>query len=210
LERDAYKCTITGTSGADASSSALLDVTPIIPPSIDIRTLSRYAGLPSDDPLCEPTLRFYRLENMLTLDDDASDAFRSLNVWLEQTVRSIPRMTLDPPSPLITGLLLLFFFPCTFFLFIVLSLSFGAETVSLINLINLTIRNATESIKSSRGNLAPSRIRRDIPPHLRPRISRRAPSPQCFISACTPRAHAWRTNPAPPPTSKTSRGTSRG
>jgi hypothetical protein len=115
LERDAYKCTITGTSGADASSSALLDVTPIIPPSIDIRTLSRYAGLPSDDPLCEPTLRFYRLENMLTLDDDASDAFRSLNVWLEQTVRSIPRMTLDPPSPLITGLLLLFFSLVLFF-----------------------------------------------------------------------------------------------
>lgn len=88
LERDAYKCSITGTSGADPASGALLDVTPIIPPSIDIRTLSRYAGLPSDDPLCEPTLRFYRLENMLTLDDDASDAFRSLNVWLEETGRN--------------------------------------------------------------------------------------------------------------------------
>jgi hypothetical protein len=93
LERDAYKCSITGTSGADSASGALLDVTPIIPPSIDIRTLSRYAGLPGNDPLCEPTLRFYRLENMLTLDDDASDAFRSLNVWLEETVRSIPRLT---------------------------------------------------------------------------------------------------------------------
>jgi hypothetical protein len=94
LERDAYKCTITGMSGADSASGVLLDVTPIIPPSIDIRTLSRYAGLPSDDPLCEPTLRFYRLENMLTLDDDASDAFRSLNVWLEETVRSIHCLTL--------------------------------------------------------------------------------------------------------------------
>lgn len=114
LERDAYKCLITGTSGADSASGALLDVTPIIPPSIDIRTLSRYAGLPSDDPLCEPTLRFYRLENMLTLDDDASDAFRSLNVWLEETVRSIHRLTLDPPFSLNFRLLLLFFSPCTF------------------------------------------------------------------------------------------------
>jgi hypothetical protein len=66
---------------------ALLDVSPIIPSSVDIRTLSRYAGLSSGDPLCEPTPRFYRLENLLTLDDDASDAFRSLNVWLEETVR---------------------------------------------------------------------------------------------------------------------------
>lgn len=93
MERDAYKCSITGTSGADSASGALLDVTPIIPPSIDVRTLSRYAGLPSDDPLCDPTPRFYRFENMLTLDDDASDAFRSLNVWLEKTVRSIPHLT---------------------------------------------------------------------------------------------------------------------
>ena len=90
LERDAYKCSITGTSGADSASGALLDVTLTIPSSIDIRTLSRFAGLLSNDPLCEPTLRFYRLENMLTLDDDTSGAFRSLNVWLEGTVRSIP------------------------------------------------------------------------------------------------------------------------
>jgi hypothetical protein len=83
LERDAYKCTITGST----APGALLDVTTIIPPSVDIRALSRYAGLPSDDPLCEHTPRFHRLENMLTLDDDASDAFRSLNVWLEETVR---------------------------------------------------------------------------------------------------------------------------
>jgi hypothetical protein len=62
-------------------------VTLIIPPSVDVRTLSRYAGLSSDDPLCEPTPRFYRLENMLSLDDDASDEFRRLNVWLEETVR---------------------------------------------------------------------------------------------------------------------------
>ena len=118
LERDAYKCSITGTSGADSASGALLDVSPIIPPSIDIRTLSRYAGLPSDDPLCEPTLRFYRLENLLTLDDDASDAFRSLNVWLEETVRSIPRFDLPHLLPLISDfLLLLFFFPLYFSFF---------------------------------------------------------------------------------------------
>jgi hypothetical protein len=96
LERDAYKCSITGTSGPDSASGALLDVTPIIPPTVDIRTLSRYAGLPSDDPLCDSTPRVYRLENMLTLDDDASDAFRSLNVWLEETVRFIPRLTFSP------------------------------------------------------------------------------------------------------------------
>jgi len=100
LERDAYKCTIIGTSGSDPASGALLDVAPIIPPSVDIRTLSRYAGLPSDDPLCDPTPRFYRLENMLTLDDDASDAFRGLNVWLEETVRSIPRSLNFFPFPL--------------------------------------------------------------------------------------------------------------
>jgi len=88
LERDAYKCTITGTSGSDSGSGALLDVTPIIPPSVDMRTLSRYAGLPSDDLLCDSTPRFYRMENMLTLDDDASDAFRGLNVWLEKTERN--------------------------------------------------------------------------------------------------------------------------
>ena len=115
LERDAYKCSITGTSGADSASGALLDVSPIIPPSIDIRTLSRYAGLPSEDPLCEPTLRFYRLENLLTLDDDASDAFRSLNVWLEETVRSIPRLTRPPLLPLISDFFCFSFFPpCTF------------------------------------------------------------------------------------------------
>jgi len=99
LERDAYKCTITGSLGSDPTApGALLDVTPVIPPAVDIRALSRYAGLASDDPLCQPTPRFYRLENMLTLDDDASDAFRSLNVWLEGTVRHrvIPRLTFPP------------------------------------------------------------------------------------------------------------------
>jgi hypothetical protein len=115
LERDAYKCSITGTSGADSGSGALLDVTPIIPPSIDIRTLSRYAGLPSNDPLCEPTLRFYRLENMLTLDDDASDAFRSLNVWLEETVRSFPRLALDTAFSLNFRLFASFFRRVLFF-----------------------------------------------------------------------------------------------
>ena len=101
LERDAYKCTITGTTiGPDSTGltgpGALLDVSPIIPSSVDIRTLSRYAGLSGGDPLCEPTPRFYRLDNLLTLDDDASDAFRSLNVWLEETVRC---PSLDSPPP---------------------------------------------------------------------------------------------------------------
>jgi hypothetical protein len=80
LERDVYKCSINSMSGLDSASGALLDVTPIIPPSIDIRKLSWYAGLTSDNPHCEPTLCFYRLENMLALDDNASDTFRSLNV----------------------------------------------------------------------------------------------------------------------------------
>ncbi|KAH9985320.1 hypothetical protein BJV77DRAFT_1071480 [Russula vinacea] len=81
--------------------SALLDVTLVIPPSVDIRTLSRYAGLSNDDPLCAPTPRFYRLENMLTLDDDVSDAFRSLNVWLEEEkVRASINPSPDlPPLP---------------------------------------------------------------------------------------------------------------
>ena len=112
LARDEYKCTITGsTLGSDSTcrsgptaSGALLDVVPIIPPSVDIRTLSRYAGLSGGDPLSEPTPRFFRLENLLTLDDDASDAFRSLNVWLEETVRYriIPRsiLTFSYPIPL--------------------------------------------------------------------------------------------------------------
>ena len=111
LGRDAYKCTITGsTLGSDSTCGsgptapgALLDVVPIIPPSVDIRTLSRYAGLSSGDPLSEPTPRFFRLENLLTLDDDASDAFRSLNVWLEETVRLrvIPCLilTISHPHP---------------------------------------------------------------------------------------------------------------
>ena len=40
-------------------------------------------GLSSGDPLCELTPRFYHLENLLALDDDASDAFRGSNVCLE-------------------------------------------------------------------------------------------------------------------------------
>jgi hypothetical protein len=64
-------------------------VTLVIPPSVDIRTLSRYAGLSGDDPLCESAPRFCRLENMVTLGDDASEEFRSLNVWLEDTVSHI-------------------------------------------------------------------------------------------------------------------------
>jgi len=98
----------------------------------------------------------------------------SLNDWLEETVRLIPRWTLDPPSPLISDFaslfsLVLFFSFSTFSLY---SLSFGAEAVS-INLINFDIRNVMESIKSSRGNRAPSRNRRDIRLRSRPRISRR-------------------------------------
>jgi len=81
-----------------AAPSAPLDVTLIIPPSIDVRTLSRYSGLSSNDPLCEPTPRFYRLENMLSLDDDASDEFRRLNVWLEETVRHMIPFTFPPPA----------------------------------------------------------------------------------------------------------------
>ena len=66
-------------------------------------------------------MHFYRLENMLTLDDDAADAFRSLNVWLEETVRSIPPLDLDPPSPFNFRLLILFI-PLYFsFLFLFLS-----------------------------------------------------------------------------------------
>jgi hypothetical protein len=100
LERDAYKCAITGVLDAasiagPAAPNAPLEVTLIIPPSVDIRTLSRYSGLSSDDPLCEPTPRFYRLENMLSLDDDVSDEFRRLNVWLEETVRLL--IPLLPP-----------------------------------------------------------------------------------------------------------------
>jgi hypothetical protein len=101
LERDAYKCTITGSLGADSgppAQGALLDVTLVIPPSVDIRTLSRYAGLSNDDPLCAPTPRFYRLENMLTLDDDVSDAFRSLNVWLEEEKVSPLHPSISPQS----------------------------------------------------------------------------------------------------------------
>jgi hypothetical protein len=43
LERDTYTCTIdsTGLTGP----GALLDVSPVIPSLVDIRTLSRYAGL---------------------------------------------------------------------------------------------------------------------------------------------------------------------
>jgi hypothetical protein len=66
---------------------AATEATPIIPSSIDIRTLSRYAGFSTDDPLCDRAPSFYRVENLLTLDSDASCEFRSLNVWLEETVR---------------------------------------------------------------------------------------------------------------------------
>lgn len=67
---------------------AATEATPIIPSSIDIRTLSRYAGFSKDDPLCDRAPSFYRVENVLTLVNDTSCEFRSLNVWLEETVRS--------------------------------------------------------------------------------------------------------------------------
>ena len=95
-------------------SGSPLDVTLIIPPSFDIRTLARYAGLSNDDPLCDPVPRFHRLENMLTLDDDASREFRSLNVWLEETVR-LSNFYLSSLSPT-------FLIPRFFFFFLVLPL----------------------------------------------------------------------------------------
>lgn len=96
LERDAYRCVITGSvHSASVIGAVTLTGAPIaameaafiIPPSVDMRTLSRYAGFSSDDPLCVPAPSFYRVENLLTLDDDAADEFRSLNVWLEATGR---------------------------------------------------------------------------------------------------------------------------
>ncbi|KAH9009979.1 hypothetical protein EDB83DRAFT_436165 [Lactarius deliciosus] len=96
LERDARRCVITGSVhsasaiGAAAlagAPTAAVEATFIIPPSVDIRTLSRYAGFSGDDPFCEPAPSFYRVENLLTLHTDAADEFRSLNVWLEATGR---------------------------------------------------------------------------------------------------------------------------
>lgn len=97
LKRDAYRCVMTGAldpaSATDTATTntrfAATEATPIIPPSVDIRTLSRYAGLSTDDPLCDSSPSFYRLENVLTLEDDASGEFRSLNVWLEEIVRLV-------------------------------------------------------------------------------------------------------------------------
>jgi hypothetical protein len=94
LERDAYRCVITGSvySASEIGAVAIpaTEATFIIPPSVDIRTLSRYAGFSADDPLFEPAPSFYCVENMLTLDDDAADEFRTLNVWLEATVSKTP------------------------------------------------------------------------------------------------------------------------
>ena len=77
---------VMGASALTGAPFTAMEATFIIPPSVDIRTLARYAGLSSDDPLCETAPSFYRVENLLTLDDDAADEFRSLNVWLETTV----------------------------------------------------------------------------------------------------------------------------
>jgi hypothetical protein len=117
LKRDGCRCVITGAldpafaTGTVAANTRLAatEATPIIPPSIDIRTLSRYAGFSTNDPLCDPAASFYRLENVLTLDGDASGEFRSLNVWLEETVRL---------GITVTCLILCFVFcafPCYFF-----------------------------------------------------------------------------------------------
>ena len=79
-----------GTAALACTPIAVMEATFIIPPSVDIRTLARYAGLSGDDSLCEPAPSFYRVENLLTLDDDAADEFRGLNVWLEATVSKNP------------------------------------------------------------------------------------------------------------------------
>jgi len=78
-----------GAAALVGAPTAAMEATFIIPPSVGIRMLSRYAGLSGDDPLCEPAPSFYRVENLLTLDDDAADEFRSLNVWLEATVSKL-------------------------------------------------------------------------------------------------------------------------
>ncbi len=75
-----------------------MHATCIIPPSVEIKTLSRYAGFSSDDPLCETAPSFYHVENLLTLTGDAEDEFRSLNVWLEATVSKKVYASLDPGS----------------------------------------------------------------------------------------------------------------
>jgi len=77
-----------GAAALTGAPFTAMEATFIIPPSVDIRTLARYAGFSSDDPLCEATPSFYHVENLLTLDADAADEFKSLNVWLETTGRS--------------------------------------------------------------------------------------------------------------------------
>ena len=81
---------VMGASALTGAPFTAMEATFIVPPSVDIRTLARYAGFSSDDPLCETAPSFYRVENLLTLDDDAADEFRSLNVWLETTVSQTP------------------------------------------------------------------------------------------------------------------------
>jgi hypothetical protein len=49
-----------------------MEATFIIPPSVNIRTLTCYTGFLSDVPLCKTAPSFYHVENLLTLDDDAS------------------------------------------------------------------------------------------------------------------------------------------
>ena len=90
-----------GTAALTGAPIAAMEAKFIIPPSVDIRSLARYAGLSSDDPLCKPTPSFSHVENLLTLDDDAADEFRSLNVWLEATVSKTPHPWTQVPFSLL-------------------------------------------------------------------------------------------------------------
>jgi hypothetical protein len=65
-------CDVIQHSGALDVSFTAMEAMFIIPPSVNIRMLTCYAGFLSDDPLCETVLSFYHVENLLTLDDNAS------------------------------------------------------------------------------------------------------------------------------------------
>jgi len=70
-----------GRGRAHGRSFCRMEATFILPLSVDIRTLARFS---SDDSLCERAPSFYHVENLLTLDDDAADSFKSLDVRLRQ------------------------------------------------------------------------------------------------------------------------------
>ncbi|KAI0260584.1 hypothetical protein BC834DRAFT_973311 [Gloeopeniophorella convolvens] len=104
LLRDTYRCAVTGTFDAASARDptvaadgyatspgapiATTEAALVIPPSVDMRILARYAGLAGDDPLCPPHSDFHRLENILTLDRAAAHRFSSLDLWLEATGRA--------------------------------------------------------------------------------------------------------------------------